>query len=272
MEPAIEFINVSKSFPLYHHVTGGIKNFLFDIKKNITAISKARFEALMDISFSVWQGETFGIIGANGAGKSTTLGLIVGVLKPSGGTIRVKGSVSSLLELGAGFHQELTGRENILLNGILMGLTKREVLGKMDEIIEFSGLGDFISQPIRVYSSGMLSRLGFSVIAHLDPEILLIDEILAVGDAEFRKKCMDKMMKFKENGVTIVIVSHSAEDVLNVCNRAMWIDNHRVRMIGMPAEVLSEYLGKPVQNSDLKQIAAVTEYHGEPARSVERHG
>jgi lipopolysaccharide transport system ATP-binding protein len=247
MGVVIEFENVSKSFSLYHHMTGGIKNFLFNLKKNLSDIGRTRFESLHGISFSVQAGETFGIIGVNGAGKSTTLGLIAGVLKPSSGAVRVKGRVSSLLELGAGFHPELTGRENILLNGILIGLNRRQVLGKMDEIIEFSGLGDFISQPIRVYSSGMLSRLGFSVVAHLEPEILLIDEILAVGDDEFRKKCAFKMAEFKEKGVTMVLVSHAVDDVLSICDRVMWIENHRVKMIGEPAPVLSGYLGKPVQ-------------------------
>lgn len=254
MGPVIEFENISKSFPLYHQMTG-IKNFLFHPQRSIAAIRKTRFESLKDISFSVQPGETFGIIGVNGAGKSTTLGLIAGVLKPSRGVLRVKGRVSSLLELGAGFHYELTGRENILLNGILMGLTRREVLGKMEEIIEFSGLGDFISQPIRVYSSGMLSRLGFSVMAHLDPEILLIDEIFAVGDVEFKKKCIGKMMEFKAKGVTMVFVSHSPEDVLNICDRVMWIEDHRVRMIGEPAPVLSAYLGRPVQPRGPKETA-----------------
>ncbi len=193
-DPVIIFDNVSKSYPLYHHITGGIKNFLFHLPKAVSSIKNSRFEALRDISFAVHKGETFGIIGRNGAGKSTTLGLIAGVLKPSKGNIIIKCKISPLLELGGGFHPELTGKENILLNGVLLGLTRDEVKKKMDAIIEFSELGDFIEQPIRVYSSGMLARLGFSVVAHLNPEILLIDEILAVGDMEFQKKCLDKMM------------------------------------------------------------------------------
>jgi lipopolysaccharide transport system ATP-binding protein len=184
-ELMIVFDRVSKSYPLYHHIIGGFKNFLFNLPKAVSSIKNSSFEALRNISFEVYKGETFGIIGRNGAGKSTTLGLIAGVLKPSKGKVIVKGRVSSLLELGAGFHPELTGRENIMLNGVLMGLTRAEVLKNMDVIIEFSELGEFIEQPIRVYSSGMLARLGFSVVSSLNPEILLIDEVLAVGDMQF---------------------------------------------------------------------------------------
>lgn len=240
-EPVIIFDNVSKSYPLYYHFTGGIKNFLFHVPKAVSSMRNTKFEALREISFEVYKGETLGIIGRNGAGKSTTLGLIAGSLNPSKGRVIVKGKISPLLELGAGFHPELTGRENIVLNGVLLGLTRNEVTRKMDEIIEFSELGDFINQPIRTYSSGMLARLGFSVVAHLDLEILLIDEILAVGDMEFQKKCFDKMMGFKKSRVTIVFVSHSMGDVKMVCDRAMWIDNHSIKMSGNPDDVVASY-------------------------------
>ncbi|MEW6418724.1 MAG: ABC transporter ATP-binding protein [Nitrospirota bacterium] len=240
-EAVILFNNVSKNYLLYHHITGGIKNFLFHFPKAVSQIKNSRFEALCDISFEVYKGETFGIIGRNGVGKSTTLGLIAGVLKPSKGRVIVKGRISPLLELGAGFHADLTGRENIMLNGVLMGLTRTEVFKKMDEIIEFSELGDFINQPIRIYSSGMLARLGFSVVANLNPEILLIDEVLAVGDLEFQKKCIDKMMGFKKKGVTMVFVSHSMGDVKRICDRVMWIDSHSIKMMGEPKEVITKY-------------------------------
>ena len=240
-EPVIIFDSVSKSYPLYHHITGGIKNFLFHFPRAVSQLKNHRYEALKGISFQVNRGESFGIIGKNGAGKSTALGLIAGVIKPSGGTIVVKGRVSPLLELGSGFNGELTGKENIMLNGVLMGLTRAEVLRKMEEIIEFSGLGDFIDQPLRTYSTGMMMRLGFSVVASLDPEILLIDEVLAVGDMEFQKKCMDKMKGFKENGVTIVFVSHGLNDVLAICDRVVWIENHQVRMMGSAEEVVNSY-------------------------------
>ncbi|MBI4641033.1 MAG: ABC transporter ATP-binding protein [Candidatus Tectomicrobia bacterium] len=240
-EPVIIFDHVSKHYPLYHHITGGIKNLLFHLPKSLSSLKNLRFEALHDICFEVYKGEAFGIIGRNGTGKSTTLGLIAGVLRPSKGRVIVKGRISPLLELGAGFHPELTGRENIMLNGVLLGLTRSEVSKKMDEIMEFSELGDFIDQPVRVYSSGMLARLGFSVIAHLDPEIFLIDEILAVGDMEFQKKCLEKMMSFKKSRVTMIFVSHSIEDIVRICDRAMWIDNHTVKMIGEPDDVVMSY-------------------------------
>ena len=239
-EPVIIFDNVSKSYPLYHHFRG-IKNFLFHLPKLVSQMKNSRFEALRDIFFEVYKGETFGIIGRNGAGKSTTLGLIAGVLKPSKGKIIVKGRISPFLELGAGFHPDLTGRENIMLNGVLMGLTRSEILKKMDEIIEFSELGEFINQPIKVYSSGMLARLGFSVVSSLDPEILLIDEVLAVGDIEFQKKCLDKMDEFNQRGVTMVFVSHSMVDVQRICDRVMWIENHTIKMLGKPKDVISHY-------------------------------
>jgi lipopolysaccharide transport system ATP-binding protein len=240
-EPIIIFENISKSYPLYNPITGGYKNFLFHLPKWISSLKISRFEALRDISFTICRGETFGIIGRNGVGKSTTLGLIATVLKPTKGKIIIKGRISPLLELGAGFHPELTGRDNIILNGVLMGLTRAEVFKKMDAIIEFSELGEFINQPVRVYSSGMLARLGFSVVAHLDPEILLIDEVLAVGDMNFQKKCLDKMMVFKRNGVTIVFVSHCMEDVRMICDRVMWIENHSVKMTGEPEPVIAGY-------------------------------
>jgi lipopolysaccharide transport system ATP-binding protein len=240
-EPVVVFDNVSKNFPLYHHLTGGIKNFLFNLPEAVNSMRNNRFEALKDISFKVHKGETLGIIGRNGAGKSTLLGLMAGVLKPSAGGITVKGRVAPLLELGSGFHPELTGRENIMLNGVLLGLTRAEVLKKIKEIIAFSELEEFIDQPIRVYSSGMLARLGFSVVAHLDPDILLIDEILAVGDQEFQKKCIDTMMSFKKSGVTIVFVSHSMPDVNRICDRVMWIENRTVKMLGRPGETVEVY-------------------------------
>lgn len=241
-DPVIIFDKVNKRFPLYHSVTSGIKRFIFNLPQGIKSLRNNYFEALHDISFEINRGETFGIIGRNGSGKSTILSLIAGVLKPNSGSIKVNGRVSPLLELGAGFHPELSGRENILLNGILMGLNKQDVLKKMDEIIAFSELGDFIEQPIRVYSSGMLARLGFSVVSSLDPEILLVDEILAVGDFAFQKKCMDRMMNYKKSGVTIVYVSHSMQSVKEICNRVIWIDNHSVKMIGDAATLVQSYL------------------------------
>lgn len=239
--PAIVFDGVSKSFPLYHHITRGIKGFLFNIPEAVSSLRSARYEALRDVSFEVQRGEALGIIGRNGAGKSTTLGLMAGVIRPTKGRVEVRGRTLPLLELGGGFHPELTGKENIVLNGVLLGLRRRDVLARMDDIVEFSGLGDLVEQPIRTYSSGMLSRLGFSVAAHLDPEIMLIDEILAVGDMAFRERCLERMMGFKRAGVTMVFVSHSMEDVEWLCDRAIWIEDHTVRAAGPPASITLEY-------------------------------
>jgi lipopolysaccharide transport system ATP-binding protein len=240
-ETVIVFDSVTKTYPYYGHLTSGFKNFLFNFPKAVKETRK-RFTALESISFEVYKGECLGVIGRNGAGKSTLLGLAAGVLKPDRGKITVRGKVSPLLELGAGFHPELTGRENIILNGIILGMTKKEVLKKLDEIVAFSELEDFIDQPIRTYSSGMVTRLAFSVAVHLDPEILLVDEILAVGDANFQRKCIDKMLSFRKAGITILLVSHNLEQVQSVCDRVMWIDKHRVRTIGKPDEVCKAYL------------------------------
>jgi lipopolysaccharide transport system ATP-binding protein len=241
--PVITFDNVSKSYPLYHHITGGFKHFLFNLPKALHSLKNSQFESLKDISFQISKGEAVGIIGKNGAGKSTTLGLIAGVLMPSQGRVFTRGRISPLLELGGGFHPELTGRENILLNGVLMGLTKKQVMSKMDDIIAFSELGDFIEQPKRVYSTGMIARLGFSVVAFLDPEILLIDEILAVGDTQFQNKCNEKIAEFKASGVTIVLVSHSMDAIRKICDKVIWIENHTIKMIGEPEEIAEQYLG-----------------------------
>ncbi|HHL39837.1 MAG TPA: ABC transporter ATP-binding protein [Deltaproteobacteria bacterium] len=240
-EAVIVFDDVCKSYPLYHHITGGLKRFLFSLPSSLSQLKKTRYEALRHISFEVARGESFGIIGRNGAGKSTTLGLIAGVLRPTSGTVTVRLRTSPMLELGAGFHPELTGIENIVLNGVLLGMTRAAVMEKMEEIIEFSELGEFIDQPIRVYSSGMLAKLGFSVIAHLDPEILLIDEILAVGDVNFQKKCIDKMSQFRQKGVTMFFVSHSMADVEKICDRVLWLEERTMRMIGPAGEVTRAY-------------------------------
>lgn len=237
----ISFKNVFKYYPKYHDITGGLKSFLFNLPSAVKNLRSTRYEALNNISFEILKGEAVGIIGRNGAGKSTTLGLIAGVLRPSSGTVEIKERISPLLELGGGFHHELTGRENIKLNGVLLGLSTKEVLAKMDQIIEFSELGEFIDQPVRSYSSGMKARLGFSVVAHLDPQILLIDEVLGVGDAKFREKCKEKILGFREKKVTIVLVSHSVNEVIELCDRAIWIDNKSIKAVGDSFNVCKEY-------------------------------
>jgi lipopolysaccharide transport system ATP-binding protein len=239
--PVISFCHVSKSYPIYHHVTGGIKSFLFHFPEAWRSLRFSRYEVLRDISFSVPKGEALGIIGRNGAGKSTTLGLIAGVLRPTSGTVDVTRRVSPLLELGAGFHRDLTGRENIELNGVLLGLSRKQVLCRQDSILEFSGIGDLIEQPVRTYSSGQLARLAFSVVVHLDPQILLVDEILTAGDASFQEKCVDKMVSFKKDGVTIILVSHMLSQVEQLCDRAIWLEDRTVKATASPAEVVQAY-------------------------------
>ena len=238
----IQCTDIRKDFPIYHHFTGGIKNFLFHFPTAIKEMRKSRFTALKNISFEVSAGETVGIIGKNGAGKSTILGLLAGVLKPTFGQVHVHGRLAPLLQLGAGFHQELSGRENIFLNGILLGMLKQEVEEKIDSIIEFSELEKFIDQPIRTYSSGMLARLGFSVAVHCEPDILLLDEVLSVGDQDFQKKCIEKMLGFKRSGKTIVFVSHSEEQVKQICDRLIWIDQGQIRSAGETEAIISDYL------------------------------
>ncbi len=241
MSTVIQFSGVSKKYPLYHHITSGFKNMILNLPRAMKELRSMSFTALHDISFNIEKGESVAFVGRNGAGKSTTLGLIAGVLKPNSGTVTVNGRISPLLELGGGFHPDLTGIENIQLNGVLLGLTRKQVSQKLPSIVEFSELGSFIHQPVRTYSSGMMARLGFSVVAHLDPEILLIDEVLAVGDSAFQNKCRTKMKEFKQQGVTIILVSHSAGDIEELCDRVIWVENHCLKMDGLTKEVLPLY-------------------------------
>ena len=235
----IKFDNVSKYYKLIN--TGGLKSFIFNFFKQIKMYKESTFKALENINFEVKDGEVVGIIGKNGAGKSTTLGLIAGVMKPTFGNVEVKGRIAPLLELGAGFHHDLTVRENIVLNGILLGMSKKNILEKVDDIIKFSELEEFIDQPIRMYSSGMLSRLGFSIAIQTNPDILLIDEVLSVGDKNFQKKCADKIAEFKNKGITIVFVSHDVSTVEKICDKVIWIENHKIRLIGSTSDVIKEY-------------------------------
>jgi ABC-type polysaccharide/polyol phosphate transport system ATPase subunit len=196
---------------------------------------------LKDISLTVNKGECIGVVGRNGAGKSTFLSLLLGTILPTRGSIVMDGKKTPLLELGAGFHPDLTGVENIIINGVLLGLTKKEVLERMQDIIDFSELGDFINMPTRTYSSGMYMRLAFSVAIHTEPEILLIDEILAVGDASFHIKSYNALMNLIKGGVTTVYVSHDLDSVQTICDRVIWLDKGRIKREGDPASVIQEY-------------------------------
>lgn len=241
MSLAIEFKNVTKRYPLYHHIGSGIKELIFNPRRALSLLSGRSYLAIEDISFQVQKGESVALIGRNGAGKSTSLGLVAGVMKPSSGSVSVVGRVASMLELGGGFHPELTGRENIRLNATLLGLRRKELKQRLDKIIEFSELGEFIDEPIRVYSSGMLAKLGFSVITQVDPDILIIDEVLAVGDIAFQRKCLKTINEFKKKGVTILFVSHNLEDVEKICDKVIWIENHKMREMGDAHSVISQY-------------------------------
>jgi lipopolysaccharide transport system ATP-binding protein len=197
--------------------------------------------ALRGINLSIPRGKTMGILGRNGSGKSTLLKIITGIYAPTSGTIQINGRISALLDLGAGFHPDFSGRENILINGIILGMSRAEVRERMDDIIAFSELGEFIDEPVRTYSSGMYMRLAFAVATHVDPDILIIDEILAVGDEHFSKKSLAKMTEFKKQGKTIVLVTHDLHTVATWCDSAAWLDGGRIREVGEPAKVIRHY-------------------------------
>ncbi len=213
-----------------------------------------RFSALKDVSFDVRQGEIVGIIGRNGAGKSTLLKIISRVTAPTSGTIKIKGRVASLLEVGTGFHPELTGRENIFLNGAILGMHKGEIKQKFDEIVKFAEIDQFIDTPVKRYSSGMYVRLAFAVAAHLEPEILIIDEVLAVGDAEFQKKCLGKMKDVSKTGRTILFVSHDMNAIRNLCQRTIWLKDGRIHQSGDVYEITSAYLRDSLRAKTLSDI------------------
>lgn len=197
--------------------------------------------ALTDVSFSVRRGETFGVVGPNGCGKSTLLKLVAGILKPNAGRIAVNGKVSALIELGAGFHPEISGRENVVINGVMLGMTRREIERKLPEIVEFSGLSEFIDQPVKTYSSGMYVRLGFAVAIHVDPDILVVDEVLAVGDEAFSHRCLDTIGEMSARGKTIFFVTHSLALVEELCDRVLYLEGGRVKGLGDPRELLAAY-------------------------------
>lgn len=231
--------NVTQRFRVIHERPDSVRELFskFFRKK----VKYHDFEAVKNASLSVKRGEVVGIIGRNGSGKSTLLKVIAGVYRPSMGRVTVTGSIAPLIELGAGMHPELTGRENILLNGLLMGFSKQEMMQREQRIIEFADLGDFIQAPIRQYSSGMYMRLAFAVATEVDPDILVMDEVLAVGDLEFQAKCFDRLRRFRESGKTILIVTHSMTQIEEICSRAVYLDRGQIVIDGDPAEVIEQY-------------------------------
>ena len=238
---AIKVSHVSKDFKLYYDKANTLKEkLLFFSKKNRD--KNDIHHVLKNISLDIEKGESVALIGTNGSGKSTLLKLMTRIIYPTKGKITTNGKLTSLLELGAGFHDDFTGRENIYFNASIFGLTRKEINEKIDEIIEFSELGEFIDNPVRTYSSGMYMRLAFSVAINVQAEILLIDEILAVGDQHFQEKCFNKLRELKKSGKTIVIVTHNMEQVEQFCDRAVWLYEGEIRMDGKVKDVLKEYL------------------------------
>lgn len=242
---AIEVKDVQKSFKVYRDKPTTLGERLIFWKRN-------KFEnrpILKGISFTVDKGEAVGLIGSNGCGKSTTLKLLTKIIYPTSGEIIINGKVSALIELGAGFHPDMSGRENIYINASIFGLTRKEIDSKLEQIIEFSGLEDFIDNPVRTYSSGMYMRLAFAAAINVEADILFIDEILSVGDAAFQEKCFKKLFEIKEKGTTIIIVSHSLGQIEQICNRSIWIKNGRIEMDGTPKEVHKKYLNYMKENT-----------------------
>jgi ABC-type polysaccharide/polyol phosphate transport system ATPase subunit len=239
MQNAIEVKNLTKVFRVLHRERSVKSAALKSLLRKFP--HRSEFTALRDISFDIPKGQTVGVIGRNGSGKSTLLTLLARIYRPTSGTIKVEGRVATLLELGAGFHPEFTGIENIFLNGVILGMPRAELEKRLPSIIEFAGVEEFIDTPVKHYSSGMITRLGFSVAVHLEPDVLLVDEVLAVGDHEFQEKCYTKIEEFKKRGVTIFFVSHDMAAIARVCERVLWIDNHVLREDGPTEEVLAKY-------------------------------
>ena len=251
-QSAITVDGVSKYFRLYHEKNQYLKTALLRGRR-------ARYEefwAVKNVSFDVPVGSTYGIIGSNGSGKSTLLKCLAGILTPDEGTISHYGKVVALLELGAGFHPDLSGKENIFLNGAILGMSQSEIEEKFDDIVEFSGLDHFIDTPVKNYSSGMVVRLGFAIAINVDPDILIIDEVLAVGDASFQLRCLEKIEEFRKRGKTVVFVSHGLDQVVKLCSTVVWIEKGDVKMIGPANDVVNEYSGmsygaEPVEDGDI---------------------
>lgn len=267
---AIDVCNVTKRFKLSNSASS-LKTAVLDL---IRRRNQETFTALDNVSFKVHKGETLGLIGANGAGKSTMLSIIAGTMYPTIGSVTCSGTISSLLELGAGFHPDLTGRENVLLYGSIMGISREDMRKKFDAIVDFSGLKDFIDQPVRFYSSGMYVRLGFAVAVQVDPEILLVDEVLAVGDADFQRKCLDKMDEFKSKGKSMLIISHDMHTIRSISDRIAYLDHGVLKGIGSPNEMAAQYGAATIngKNGDAKREWGTGEARISSAKLVDSCG
>ncbi len=267
-DPVIEFDHVYKKFARGEQHTS-LRDFIPAMAKKCwpfgkkqtaeeIALKSQEFWAVQDVSFKLHKGESMGIIGPNGSGKSTTLKLLSGILRPERGTYRVRGRLSALIEVGAGFHPDLTGRENIYLNGSILGMTRKEVASKFNDIVEFAGVAEFIDTPVKRYSSGMAVRLGFAVSAFIEPDVMLVDEVLAVGDTEFRNRCLNRMNKMLRNGVTMILVSHNLSEVRNLCQSCLMLYKGQAMMQGPTIKVIEEYhriVGEKIKIEQEKQAA-----------------
>jgi ABC-2 type transport system ATP-binding protein len=236
---AVGIEHVSKKFRLYKERNQSLKSAIMRRRVSV----HEDFWALSDVTLDIREGETFGIVGDNGSGKSTLLKCLAKILYPDAGQIVSRGTVAALLEVGSGFHPELSGRENVYLNGSILGMRRKEIDAKFDEIVDFAGVREFIDQPVKNYSSGMYVRLGFSVAINVDPDILLVDEVLAVGDEAFQAKCAEKFSEFRRRGKTVVIVSHAMGTLQDMCDRLAWLRSGVLQTVGEPAEVIAAYRG-----------------------------
>lgn len=239
MSTAVSVENVSKRFRLYHERNQTLKSAIMRRRRSV----HEDFWALRDVSFEVPEGSTFGLIGSNGSGKSTLLKCLAKIYWPTEGNIAYNGRMAALLEVGSGFHHELSGRENIYLNGSILGMSKKEIDRKYDEIVDFSGVEHFIDQPVKNYSSGMYVRLGFSVAISVEPEILVVDEVLAVGDAEFQEKCLNKFREYREQGRTVIMVSHAMDSIREMCDHAAWLNKGELMHVGTADSTIAAYEG-----------------------------
>ena len=256
--PPIELRHVSKKFVLQSQPQRSLQEqFIHLFRRRSQVDEKASFWPLHDISLTVNHGDTIGVMGPNGTGKSTLLKLITGIIEPDQGDVIVNGALSSLLELGAGFHQDLSGRDNIYLNASIYGLRRAEISRRLDKIIEFSELGKFIDMPVKHYSSGMYVRLGFSVAIHTSPHILLVDEVLAVGDAHFQTKCLDAIQQFRNDGGTLILVTHDLGVIQTICNRALWFEHGRLQADGSPIDVVMAYKNQIAEQENAAAPQAV---------------
>ena len=275
---ALEVDHLTKSFRLHREKTNSIKALIAG--RGHTRYDE--FTALNDVTFTVKEGEVFGVIGENGSGKSTLLKCMAGILQPNSGSVRVHKRMSALLELGAGFHPELSGRDNVFLNAAILGMSRRDIASRFDDIVEFSGLAGFIDAPVKTYSSGMYVRLAFAVAINVDPRLLIIDEILAVGDVSFQQRCLEKFVEFRNEGRTIILVTHAMTTVKDMCDRAIWLTHGHVTGEGDPADLVEEYtesmLGSRDRHSDGSlrrgsgevQITSVQIFTGDSETPVKR--